>query len=66
MGFSLDVEDLRICLNEVDEVGQRVKGRCPTKEEGGEDRFPDLILTPSLLFDVPNFIKVLFRMATES
>ena len=21
MGFSLDVEDLRICLNEVDEVG---------------------------------------------
>ena len=24
MGFSLDVEDLRICLNEVDEVGHQI------------------------------------------
>ena len=25
MGFSLDIEDLRICLNEVDEVGNFFK-----------------------------------------
>ena len=29
MGFSLDVEDLRICLNEVDEVGHQIELKNP-------------------------------------
>ena len=29
MGFSLDVEALRICLNEVDEVGHQIKLKIP-------------------------------------
>ena len=39
MGFSLDVEDLRICLNEVDEVGHQIKEGVQKRRKGGKSFF---------------------------
>ena len=57
MGFSLDIEDLRICLNEVDEVSDQIsKGKSHKRSEGGggEKMFlsgPFFATFPFILFD---------------
>ena len=57
MGISLDVEDMRICLNEADEVGHQLF-----------QFFGQTLLDtfPHILFDLEINIKPFSRMATES